>query len=79
MFIRSTEAEVLAAGSRNLWGGPPEQWRAANLVGTPEQVAEKVQTYIGLGCRGFIPWCADYPDTETLERFATEVIPHVRG
>jgi F420-dependent oxidoreductase-like protein len=77
MFIRSTEAEVLAAGSRNLWGGPPEQWRAANLVGTPEQVAEKVQTYIGLGCRGFIPWCADYPDTETLERFATEVMPVV--
>ena len=46
--------------SRSRAGGP------GNLVGTPEQVAEKVQAYVDLGCRGFIPWCADYPDTETL-------------
>ncbi len=54
-------------GTRSLWGEPVESWRAGNLVGTPEQVAEKIQTYVDLGCRGFIPWCADYPDTETLE------------
>ena len=75
VFIRATEAEVEAAGTRSLWGEPVESWRAGNLVGTPEQVAEKIQTYVDLGCRGFIPWCADYPDTETLERFATEVVP----
>ena len=52
------------------WGEPVESWRAGNLVGTPEQVAEKIQTYVDLGCTGFVPWCSDYPDTETLELFA---------
>ena len=78
VFIRSTEAEVVAAGSRNLWGEPFESWREANLVGTPEQVAEKIQTYIDLGCTGFIPWCSDYPETETLELFATQVMSQFR-
>lgn len=75
IFLRRTEAEVLAAGSLDLSGGPAEKWRNANLVGTPEQVVESMRTYEALGCRGFIPWCADYPDTETLELFATEVLP----
>jgi F420-dependent oxidoreductase-like protein len=78
VFVRSTEAEVTAAGTRSLWGEPVESWRAGNLVGTPEQVCEKIQTYVDLGCRGFIPWCADYPDTESLELFAREVIPNFR-
>ncbi len=78
VFIRSTEAEVAAAGSRSVWGEAAATWRAGNLVGTPEQVAEKVRTYVDLGCRGFIPWCADYPDTESLELFATEVMPAFR-
>ena len=61
------------AGRRvtQLWGEPVESWRAGNLVGTPEQVGEKIRAYVDLGCGGFIPWCADYPDTETLELFAT--------
>jgi F420-dependent oxidoreductase-like protein len=75
VFIRSTEAEVEAAGTRSLWAEDVASWRAGNLVGTPEQVAEKMRTYVDLGCRGFIPWCADYPDTETLELLATEVMP----
>jgi alkanesulfonate monooxygenase SsuD/methylene tetrahydromethanopterin reductase-like flavin-dependent oxidoreductase (luciferase family) len=78
MFIRSTEAEVLAAGSRSLWGQPFETWQASSLVGTPEQICEKVKRYIDLGCTGFIPWCCDYPDTESLELFATEVMPNFR-
>jgi F420-dependent oxidoreductase-like protein len=77
VFIRRTEAEVIAAGSRAVWGQPADEWRANNLVGTPEQVVEKMRAYVGLGCRGFIPWCADYPDTETLELLA-EIMPEVR-
>ena len=78
VFIRATDAEVAAGGRGSLWGEPFERWRAGNLVGTPEQVADKIRAYLDLGCTGFIPWCADYPDTETLERFATEVIPEFR-
>ncbi|MFZ9628697.1 MAG: LLM class F420-dependent oxidoreductase [Ilumatobacteraceae bacterium] len=78
MLIRPTEAEVIATGTRSLWGLSAETWRETNLVGTPEQVCEKVQRYLDLGCTGFIPWCADYPDTETLELFAREVMPNFR-
>ena len=78
VFIRETQAELDTAGSRSFWGEPLESWREGNLVGTPEQVAEKVRQYMALGCTGFIPWCSDYPDTETLELFATKVIPEFR-
>jgi F420-dependent oxidoreductase-like protein len=78
VFIRETEAEVIAAGSKNLWGEPAEAWRAKALVGTPEQVSEKIQKYLDAGCTGFVPWCADYPSTESLELFATKVIPNFR-
>ena len=57
---------------------PFDRWRANNLVGTPEQVREKVQTYVDLGCRGFVTWCSDYPDTESLTLYAEEVIPAFR-
>ena len=70
--------DVLEAGSRSLWGEAAESWRANNLVGTPEQVAEKMQTYRDLGCEGFVPWCSDYPGTQTLELLATKVIPNFR-
>jgi alkanesulfonate monooxygenase SsuD/methylene tetrahydromethanopterin reductase-like flavin-dependent oxidoreductase (luciferase family) len=78
VFIRATEDEVTAAGSLAVWGQPFDEWRANNLVGTPEQVAEKIRTYAELGCRGFIPWCSDYPGNESLERLANEVIPAFR-
>ena len=77
VHIRRTEAEITAGGSLAVWGQPLEEWRANNLVGTPEQVAEKIRTYIDLGCRGFIPWCSDYAGTETLELLA-EVVGEFR-
>ena len=70
VFIRETEAEVDAAGSMSFWGEPVESWRAGNLVGTPEQVAEKIDQYVKLGCTSFMPWCSDYPSDQTLRLFA---------
>jgi F420-dependent oxidoreductase-like protein len=78
VFVRETEAEVTAAGSRSLWGEPVDSWTAGNLVGTPEQVTERIQKYRDLGCTGIVPWCSDYPDTETLTLFAEKVIPQFR-
>jgi F420-dependent oxidoreductase-like protein len=78
IFIRETEAEIEAAGSRSLWGEPMESWREGNLVGTPEQVAERIKAYVDLGCTGFYPWCSDYPDTETVRLFAEKVVPALR-
>ena len=78
LFIRETEAEIVAAGSKSLVAEPFDSWRAGNLVGTPEQVSEKIASYIALGCRGFIPWCSDYPDTTSMELLATQVMPNFR-
>ena len=77
VFIRRTEKELKAEGSLSLRGDAFDNWQNANLVGTVEQVSEKVQKYIDLGCSGFIPWCADYPSTETVELFA-EVMNNFR-
>ena len=49
------------AAPKSFWGEPFESWREGNLVGTPEQVAEKIQTYVDLGCTGFVPWCSRLP------------------
>jgi F420-dependent oxidoreductase-like protein len=78
VFIRSSEAELSKRTKGGLWGDSVENWRDNNLVGTPEQVSEKIAKYVALGCTGFIPWCADYPDTETLELLATQVMPNFR-
>ena len=78
VFIRPSEDEVVAGGSRSLWGEGAESWRAGNLIGTPEQVCEKLRSYVDLGLDGVIPWCSDYPDTETMTLLATEVMPEFR-
>ena len=78
LLVRETEAEIDAMGTQSMWGEPLESWKAGNLVGTPEQVAEKIQTYVDLGCTGFVPWCADYPSTESLQLFAEKVMPELR-
>ena len=70
VLIRETEAEIEAAGSKSIWNEPLDRWRLGNLVGTPEQVAEKIQGYIDLGCTSFMPWCSDYPSDESLRHLA---------
>jgi len=78
IFIRETEEELRAAGSKSLWGLPFDEWVEGSLVGTPEQVVERIQAYIDLGCTGFYPWCSDYPDTETVRLLAEKVVPALR-
>jgi F420-dependent oxidoreductase-like protein len=70
IFIRETEKELAQAGTRSLTGEAVETWSANHFVGTVEQVAEKMQTYINAGCRGFTPWCADFAESETLHHYA---------
>jgi F420-dependent oxidoreductase-like protein len=70
IFVRRTQAEIDAVGSLAIWGQPVDEWRANNLVGTVEQVTDKIDRYVSAGCRGFVPWCADYPETESLELLA---------
>jgi F420-dependent oxidoreductase-like protein len=78
VFVRETEQEIAEAGSRSFWGEPFESWAAGNLVGTPEQVAERIRTYMDLGVTSFMPWCSDYPEDATMRIFAEQVIPQFR-
>ncbi len=82
--IFATEADLrawlAAPDGGDLWGGgDPDEYVRDNLVGTAEQVTEKVQAFVDAGCREFVLWFRDYPGAESLERFATDVRPHVRG
>ncbi len=70
ILIRDTEQELKDLQARSTRGESFDAWRAANLIGTPEQVAARIQQYIELGCSGFIPWCVDYPSTQTMDEFA---------
>jgi alkanesulfonate monooxygenase SsuD/methylene tetrahydromethanopterin reductase-like flavin-dependent oxidoreductase (luciferase family) len=76
--IRETEQEIVDGGSKSFWGEPFESWRAGNLVGTPEQVCEKIRDYQKLGLGGVVAWPSDFPDTRTVELLATKVIPELR-
>lgn len=58
---------------------PKAEYARDNLVGTVEQVLEKVQAFVDAGCREFVLWFRDFPSTESLERFAREVVPRVSG
>lgn len=77
LFIRENEAD-LPTRSLGAWDEPLDSWMAGNLVGTPEQVIEKLKAYQALGLGGVVPWICDLPGTETLELFATKVMPEFR-
>jgi F420-dependent oxidoreductase-like protein len=79
-----TEADLRAwldsPGGGNLWGrGDHDGYVRDNLVGTAEQVTEKVQAFVDAGCSEFVLWFRDFPSSESLERFAAEVVPQVRA
>ncbi|MGQ0804611.1 MAG: LLM class F420-dependent oxidoreductase [Actinomycetota bacterium] len=82
VLVREKEDDIRAlvdAGTAgSLWNEPYDSWVAGNLVGTPEQVCEKVRAYVDLGCTYFVPWCSDYPDDTTLRLFAEQVMPEFR-
>ena len=70
LMIRETEDELQKMGSRSLWGQPLDEWRKSALVGTVDEVTEKIQKYVELGATGFFPWTSDYPETTSIELFA---------
>jgi alkanesulfonate monooxygenase SsuD/methylene tetrahydromethanopterin reductase-like flavin-dependent oxidoreductase (luciferase family) len=78
IFLRETEADVRAVGG-STFGEPFDSWQAGNLVGTPDQVVERVLRDVEMGCTSFMPWCRDYPATDTLELAAERVLPAVRA
>lgn len=82
IFAREADLDAWLASPEggNLWGGEdPAVYARDNLVGTVDQVTEKVQAFVDAGCREFVLWFRDYPARDSLEAFATEVRPSIRG
>ena len=52
---------------------------ATTWSGTVEQVTEKVQAFVDAGAAEFVLWFRDFPSSESMERFAAEVVPDVTG
>jgi alkanesulfonate monooxygenase SsuD/methylene tetrahydromethanopterin reductase-like flavin-dependent oxidoreductase (luciferase family) len=74
-IIRDDPAEaerVLQATFRRNGGADP--WED-QLVGTVEQVADKLRPYLGIGFRHFSVGCPPPYDAESMERLVTEVKP----
>jgi len=77
-LIGKDEADVqrLLGQHPSLWKEESESRRQGGLIGTVQEVVDKVGTYIELGASGFVNWYPDYPATDSVERFASEVMPH---
>lgn len=48
------------------------------LVGTPDEVIDRVRAYQNLGVRHFMLWFLDFPSAKGIELFASSVLPRVR-
>jgi alkanesulfonate monooxygenase SsuD/methylene tetrahydromethanopterin reductase-like flavin-dependent oxidoreductase (luciferase family) len=74
-IIRDTEADALRVNEHLFaHNGRARVW-ANQHVGTPEQVAEMLRPYLGIGFRHFICGFPAPHDAETMERLITEVKP----
>ena len=74
IYVRESEAELRAIGG-STFGEPFDSWQAGNLVGTPQQVIDKIGAYRELGVGSIIAWCRDYPSLDTLTLVGEQVIP----
>ena len=59
--------------------GSARPWRDQSMVGTPEQVAEAMRPYLGIGFRHFIVGFPSPYDAESMERLVREVRPMVEA
>src|SRR5262245_786278 len=67
-----------AEAQRIAGAAPLHAHERSAIVGTPEQVRERLQGFVDVGVRDFILRFADFPRLEGARRFAAEVAPKLR-
>jgi alkanesulfonate monooxygenase SsuD/methylene tetrahydromethanopterin reductase-like flavin-dependent oxidoreductase (luciferase family) len=71
LTIAGTEAEARRIAERNPLNSPTA------IVGTPDQVADRLQSFIDLGVEYFVLRFADFPNTVGIELFMEQVMPRL--
>ncbi len=56
----------------------PSAYEERVLIGTPDEVVDRIRQYRSLGVRHFMLWFLDFPSTLGIELFAEKVIPAIR-
>lgn len=71
------EYQTLREASFDWWTGLmiPGDSLERYFIGTPDQVAEKIQRFLDIGVSQFGLWFPEYPSFEGIRLFAEEVIP----
>lgn len=80
-IVKTWSAELIAVAeteteARRLAEASPYN-RPDAIIGTPDQVAERLRAYADLGVEHFFVRLADFPDTAGIELFADAVIPQL--
>lgn len=70
------ETEIADRPTREM--EPRYDFLKSNLVGTPDEVIERLQEYVGIGVTHFMIWFLDFPSRKGVELFAKEVMPSFR-
>ena len=62
----------------NVEADPHHSDEDTRLIGTPEQIMERLEERMAIGVRHFILRFMDFPFTDQALRFASEVAPKLR-
>jgi F420-dependent oxidoreductase-like protein len=73
-----TEKRALVEFLATLWGGAPEEIEPATLIGSPQQVVDRIGRFLEEGVSHFIVTARPPFDHRFLETFAQKVIPQFR-
>jgi len=55
-----------------------EQLRQRYIIGTVDEVRQRLEEYVSIGIEYFMFWFMDYPSLDGLRLFARKVMPHFR-
>jgi alkanesulfonate monooxygenase SsuD/methylene tetrahydromethanopterin reductase-like flavin-dependent oxidoreductase (luciferase family) len=79
LITESTEVkDEMVRRMAEAFGAPPEQVAPGMLVGSVEEVRDRIATYIDAGVTHFITIMNAPFDHDSIRRFAEEVIPSFR-
>lgn len=79
LHIREDESEIIEGPVLSLYPVSMEEWRRSHIIGTPQQVCERIQELIDIGITGFTFSICELPDVESMHLFAKQVLPAFRS